>query len=48
VTRTAAGLTEGLGDVEVPVAGVANALVGWAVEQGGADNISVALARVEK
>jgi serine/threonine protein phosphatase PrpC len=31
----------------VPVGPLATALVAWAVEQGGADNISVALARVE-
>jgi serine/threonine protein phosphatase PrpC len=48
VTRTAAELTQGPGEGPVPVAGLASGLVGWAVEQGGADNISVALARVEK
>jgi serine/threonine protein phosphatase PrpC len=36
----------GLG-TPVPVGPLATALVAWAVEQGGADNISVALARVE-
>jgi serine/threonine protein phosphatase PrpC len=48
VARTAAELTRGQGDVPVPVGGLAVAVVQWAVEQGGADNISVALARVEK
>jgi serine/threonine protein phosphatase PrpC len=52
VTRTATqlteGLTKGLGEGPVPVAGLASGLVDWAIEQGGADNISVAMARVEK
>ncbi len=34
-------------DSPTPVGPLAAALVAWAVEQGGADNISVALARVE-
>jgi serine/threonine protein phosphatase PrpC len=42
--RTAAGL----GEPPVQVGVLASALVEWAIEQGGADNISVALARVEK
>jgi serine/threonine protein phosphatase PrpC len=37
-----------LGEGPVPVGALATALVQWAVEQGGADNISVALARVEE
>jgi serine/threonine protein phosphatase PrpC len=38
--------SQGLGD-PVPVGSLAAALVAWAVDAGGADNISVALARVE-
>ncbi|MGZ4604267.1 MAG: protein phosphatase 2C domain-containing protein [Kineosporiaceae bacterium] len=43
VTRTAAAHGAG----PVPVGVLATDLVGWAVEQGGADNISVALARLD-
>ena len=43
--------SQALGDAapgeEVPVGPLATALVAWAVAAGGADNISVALARVE-
>ena len=47
VDRTLSGSTDPDHDPDHAPAALAAALVTWAVEQGGADNISVALARVQ-